>query len=229
MSQLALHRVHTFASSLGKLSYLVHEPPGWDEAPRPFVLFLHGAGERGENTEHVAKHGLPYEIERGKNVPFVAVSPQCPRDKTWDQMVPALIELIDALVPQYKLDVRRVYLTGLSMGGFGVWRLAAEIPERVAALAPVCGGANPEWATRLKDVPTWAFHGEADEIVPVAKSRAIVASLEALGAPVKLTVYPGLGHDSWTRTYENDELYDWMLGQRRTSATSGAEINVPTP
>ncbi|MDB4985015.1 MAG: phospholipase [Myxococcaceae bacterium] len=218
MSNLTLHRTHSFSSSVGRLPYLLYEPPGQADEVRPFVLFLHGAGERGDHLELVAKHGIPREIELGKNLPFVAVSPQCPSAKNWEQLTGALGELLDELIPKYKLDQRRIYLTGMSMGGFGAWRLAASAPQRFAALVPICGGGDPAWAPALKALPTWAFHGAQDEIVPPGKTQVMVDALKALEAPIRLTLYPGVGHDSWTRTYENPELYDWMLGQRRVSS-----------
>lgn len=216
MATLALHRSHDFHSSAGRLPYLVYEPPGWSEEPRPFVLFLHGAGERGHDVERVATHGIPREIERGKNFPFVAVSPQCPDGKAWTDLTHVLTELVDALTPKLHVDPRRVYLTGLSMGGFGAWKLAASTPERFAALVPICGGGDVAWADKLRELPTWAFHGELDEIVPPQRSSEMVAALEAVGAPIRLTLYPGVHHDSWTRTYEDPRLYDWLLGQRRS-------------
>lgn len=224
MSNLSLHRTHTFSSASGKLHYLSYEPPGWSDSARPLVLFLHGAGERGSHVEQVAAHGIPGEIERGKNFPFVAVSPQCPAGQTWSELTPVLGGLLDELVDSYKVDERRVYLTGLSMGAFGAWKLAAAAPNRFAALVPVCGGGDPATAPALRNLPTWAFHGESDDVVPVGKTQAMVDALIALGAPIKLTLYPGVGHDSWTRTYENPELYDWILGQRRGSADAGERM-----
>lgn len=215
MAGLVLHRSHDFSSSAGELSYLIHEPPGWSEAPRPLLLFLHGAGERGSDIARVAAHGIPREVERGKNLPFVTISPQCPAGRAWGDLTQALTELLDELIPKLRIDERRVYLTGMSMGGFGAWQLAAATPERFAALVTVCGGGNVEWAPRLRHLPTWAFHGERDEVVPARSTQQMVEALRAQEAPVKFTLYPELEHDSWTLTYENPELYEWMLGQRR--------------
>lgn len=228
MAALALHRARQYNFSGGRLPYLLYQPPGWAEEPRPFVLFLHGAGERGSDVARVASHGIPREIERGKNFPFVAVSPQCPHAAAWVDLCDPLLALIEDLIEDLNLDARRIYVTGLSMGGFGTWKLAAMKPERFAALVPVCGGGNPDWAPRLRELPTWAFHGAEDTVVSVRHSQAIVQALEALGAPIRFTVYPGVGHDSWTRTYENPELYDWLLGQRRThelEPTTAAEMS----
>lgn len=224
MSSLSLHRTHTFRSSAGKLQYLSYEPPGWGEAVRPLVLYLHGAEEHNDEVERVAGYGIPREIERGKNFPFVAVSPQCPSGHTWDEVLPALGELLDEVIATYNIDERRVYLTGVSMGAFGAWKLAATSPHRFAALVTICGGGDPATATQLKELPTWAFHGEADDVVPVARTQAMVDALSAVGAPIKLTTYPGVGHDCWTQTYENPDLYDWVLGQRRGSTDASERL-----
>jgi predicted peptidase len=224
MSSLALHRTHTFSSSAGKLHYLSYEPPGWEDAARPLVVFLHGAGERGSDVAKVASHGIPLEIERGKNFPFVAISPLCPSGQNWNELGGALTELLDEVVATFKIDERRVYLTGISMGGFGAWHLAATTPNRFAALVPIAGGGDPSTAEALRSLPTWAFHGDQDNVVPASKTQGMVDALTALGAPIKLTLYPGVGHDSWTQTYENPELYDWILGQRRGSTDASERM-----
>jgi predicted peptidase len=215
MASLALHRSHVFNSPAGKLPYLLYEPPGWSEEVRPLVLFLHGAGERGGDIERVTSEGLPREIERGRNLPFVAVSPHCPHGKAWVDMSKTLTLMLDELVPKLHIDERRIYLTGLSMGAFGAWKLAAATPERFAALVPVCGGGNPSWAQRLRQLPTWAFHGAEDDVVSVHHTESMVDALRQVGAPIRSTIYPGVKHDAWTQTYENPEVIDWMLGQRR--------------
>ncbi|MBN2840022.1 MAG: prolyl oligopeptidase family serine peptidase, partial [Coriobacteriia bacterium] len=116
---------------------------------------------------------------------------------------------------RHRVDEDRVYVTGLSMGGFGTWALAAAYPDRFAAIAPICGGGDPEQACRHADVPTWAFHGEQDQVVPVERTEEMVEALQACNGDVRMTLYPDLGHDSWTVTYDNPELYEWMLKQRR--------------
>jgi len=225
MSSLQLHRTHTFSSSTGKLQYLSYEPPGWGEEVRPLVLFLHGALQRGSDIEKVAEVGIPHSIERGKNFAFVAISPQCPDGASWDAQTTLLTQLLDEVIPKYKIDPRRVYLTGVSMGAMGAWSLAAANPDRFAALISVCGGGNPSTAERLKALPTWAFHGDEDPVVPVAKTQAMVDALEALSAPVKVTIYPGAGHEIWDQTYENPEVLDWMFGQRRGSPDASKLVN----
>lgn len=195
--------------------YLLDLPKDYDADPQkawPLLLFLHGSGERGNDVNAVAKHGPPKLVRNGQELPFIIVSPQCPPNEWW--CAETLTELLDEVSAKYRVDPKRVYVTGLSMGGYGTWALAAKQPERFAAIAPVCGAAYPELAARIQKIPIWVFHGEKDEAVPVKGSTEIVKALENLKAPVKLTVYPGVGHDSWTQTYENAELFDWLLQQQ---------------
>ena len=197
-----------------RLRYLLFLPDEYSRDPKrkwPLILFLHGAGERGDDLDLLKRHGIPKITERWRDFPFIAVSPQCPRYSWWTAEIESLNALLDHIVESYSVDVSRVYLTGLSMGGFGTWRLAASYPERFAAIAPICGGGDPEWAPRLKDIPVWVFHGAKDEIVPLSESEKMVEALKACGGNVRFTVYPDAGHDSWTQTYENPELYEWFL------------------
>jgi len=199
-----------------KMDYLLFLPEGYAKGDRrwPLILFLHGAGETGNDVSRVKRHGPPKVVEKKKDLPFIVVSPQSPT-RGWN--VEALNALLDEVVSKYRVDTDRVYLTGLSMGGYGTWALAAAHPERFAAIVPICGGGNPATAKRLKHLPVWVFHGARDPVVPVANSEAMVKALKEAGADVKFTVYPEAGHDSWTPTYDNPELYDWLLKHRRSS------------
>jgi len=198
------------------LKYLLYLPKGYGEKERdwPLMMFLHGAGERGDNLELVKKHGPPKLIEQGKHFEFIIVSPQCPEGLWWPEKVDALLALLDYIESKYDVDTDRVYLTGLSMGGYGSWALARKYPERFAAVAPVCGGIEPFFAEDLKDIPIWAFHGAKDTTVPLSRSAEIVKAIEKLGGNAKLTVYPEAGHDCWTPTYNNPQLYKWFLSHR---------------
>ncbi len=141
-----------------ELSYLLYLPQDYDQRESwPLLLFLHGSGERGDNLELVKKHGPPKLVAEGRDFPFIIVSPQCPKDRWWEPI--ELLALLDDLAGKYKVDADRVYLTGLSMGGFGTWRLAFQAPERFAAIAPICGGGEKYWAKRMASLPVWAFHG----------------------------------------------------------------------
>jgi predicted peptidase len=123
--------------------------------------------------------------------------------------------MLDEVIGQHAVDPDRVYLTGLSMGGYGTWSLAMAYPEIFAAIAPICGGGMTEWLFMLKDMPVWAFHGAEDPAVPLERGQRMVDALRAAGGDVRFTVYPGCGHDSWTQTYENPQLYEWFLQHKR--------------
>ena len=184
----------------------------------PMILFLHGAGERGSNLEDLKRIGVAKIVEEQPDFPFIVVSPQCPRGERWS--VNLLSALLDDVMAQYHVDPDRVYLTGLSMGGYGTWHLAAAQPDRFAAIAPICGGGKPDEAYRLKNLPVWAFHGARDRIVPLSESEEMVQALKKCGANnVKFTVYPQADHDSWTQTYNNLMLYDWFLQHQRSMTT----------
>lgn len=186
------------------------------------LLFLHGAGERGNDLTLVATHGPPKLVAAGRELPFVLVSPQCPADQTWSNE--ALVTLLDDVLERYAVDVARVYLTGLSMGGYATWSLGLTHPERFAAVAPICGGGDllplllpePANAEALKTLPVWAFHGAHDTVVRPGESERLVEALKQIGAcEVKFTLYPDADHDSWTATYENPTLYEWFLAHDR--------------
>jgi len=181
----------------------------------PLILFLHGMGERGDDLERVKIHGIAKIVETQPDFPFIALSPQCPDGNMWWHHILTLKGLLDEVLADYAVDPQRVYLTGLSMGGYGTWSLAMAYPELFAAIAPICGGGMPEWVVALKEVPVWAFHGAEDPLVPLERGQRLVDALRAWGGDVRFTVYPGVGHDSWTQTYENPELYEWFLQHRR--------------
>lgn len=211
---------HTFNTTLTQtvtLPYLLYLPPGYDEQKSwPLILFLHGRGERGNDLNIVKRTGLAGNIARGKDYPFIVVSPQCPATSYWTEQIEALNALLAGICDQYPVDQDRVYLTGLSMGGSGTWHLAGTYPERFAAIAPICGTGYPFYAEeRIHNLPAWVFHGDADPIVPVAYSQRMVDALRAKGAEVRFTIYHGVDHDAWTPTYNNPELYQWFLQHQR--------------
>jgi predicted peptidase len=198
-----------------KLNYLLYLPKGYDESDKawPLVLFLHGAGETGSDVEKVKKHGPPKLVEAGKEFPFILVSPQAPRFG-WDPQT--LTALLDDIIGKYRVDKDRVYVTGLSMGGMGTWALAAAHPKRFAAIIPICGAGNPADARKLKDLPIRIFQGGKDPVVRPETAEAMLKALKEAGAKdVDLTVYPNAAHDSWTQTYDNPEVWKWLLEQKR--------------
>jgi predicted peptidase len=179
----------------------------------PLLVFLHGRGERGNNLNLVKKHG-PAKIVEHKDLPFIIASPQCPRtDLWWNPKIVA--GLVDELLQKHPIDPTKVYLTGLSQGGFGTWATAAEYPEKFAAIAPVCGGGKVQWAKKYGSLPIWNFHGDADNVVPVRLSRGMVEAIRKAGGKIKHTEYPGVGHDSWTKTYRDPKLYEWFLSHSK--------------
>lgn len=195
-----------------KLNYLLYLPKDYEQKEKvPLMLFLHGAGERGDDLELVKVHGPAKLVEQGKEFPFAIVSPQCPKNKRWEPT--DLIALLDEIISKYKIDENKIYVTGLSMGGNGTWKLAAEIPDRLAAIIPICGWGDPFTAFMMGKLPIWVFHGAKDVVVPISSSEIMVEYIKKAGGDVKFTVYPDANHDSWTETYNNPEIYEWLLNQ----------------
>ncbi len=200
-----------------EIDYLIYLPDDYGKVQKdwPLIVFLHGLGERGDDLNKVKAHGPAKLVEQGRRFPFIIVSPQCPDHKWWTHMTAHVIALVDDIIENYDVDEDHVYLTGLSMGGYGTWAIAGTYPEHFAAIAPICGGGIRHAAFNLKNVPVWAFHGEQDPIVPIERSREMVDAVKQVGGDAKLTIYPGVGHDAWTQTYNNDELYEWFLSHSR--------------
>lgn len=179
----------------------------------PLILFLHGAGERGTDLSLVEKHGPPALI-RKKEFPysFIILAPQCPKKVWWPEKTKELMQILEYVKEKYPVDNKRIYLTGLSMGGFGSWALAQENPDTFAAIVPICGGGKTDTICRLKNKPIWAFHGQKDKVVPQEKSKIMVNALKQCGSKqIQYTTYPDLAHNSWSITYTNPELYQWLL------------------
>ncbi len=214
--------------------YVVFVPHSYDGSkPVPVILFLHGAGE----TKGDKSGKMPVEVgigpairKREKSFPFLVVIPQA-ETRGWQAGGPnaqRALAMLDEVMKEYKTDPHRVYLTGLSMGGFGTWSLAAAHPDKWAAIVPICGGvrfsktkdakdkeAVEKTAEKIKDIPCWCFHGAADPTVPVQMSRDIVEALKKAGGHPKYTEYPGVGHNSWDKAYGTDELYTWLLEHKK--------------
>ena len=189
---------------------------------RPLSAAPTGAGEPGTDLKLVGKHGLPKIVADKDDFPFIVVSPQCPADQHWEPET--VLGLLDDVMERYPVDAKRVYLTGLSMGGYGTWTTGVLHPDRFAAIAPICGGgerisvllASRTKKTALLSLPVWAFHGAKDPTVPLEESQRMIDALKKAGAKdLKLTVYPEAKHDSWTETYDNPELYEWFLSHSR--------------
>jgi predicted peptidase len=194
--------------------YLLYLPSGYETSTSrwPLVLFLHGSGERGDDLNKVTVHGPPH-LARDRDLPFILVVPQVPEGEVWSSDV--LLALLDRLQATLRVDNDRVYVTGLSMGGFGTWDVATADPNRFAAIAPISGGGNPVAACRVRDVPAWIIHGAADKVIPASWSGVMNEWLTECEGKTKLTVYPGVGHDAWTQTYDDPAFWSWLLAQRR--------------
>jgi predicted peptidase len=198
--------------------YLLYLPPGYTGQPDkkwPVVFFLHGAGERGSNLELVKVHGLPQEIQQGRDFPFIVVAPQCPLEQRWEAQLEKLDKLYAEILADYRVRPERVYLTGLSMGGQGTWFWSLAHPRRFAAIATICGRSYPDRAAEIKNLPVWVFHGAKDAVVPLEESTLMVEALQKSGSKVRFTIYPEAEHDSWSETYANPELYNWLLSHSR--------------
>lgn len=200
----------------------------------PLVVFLHGAGERGDDNILQLKY-LPAWLAapemRAKHVCFV-LAPQCRTDERWVDVswadktstpqaaeptndLEAVVAMLETVARDEPIDPDRVYLTGISMGGFGTWDLAGRMPHLFAALLPICGGGDERTAEKIAGIPTWVAHGDADKAVPVERSRSMVNALEAAGGRPKYVEMPGVGHDAWTPTYLDPSPLEWLFAQRR--------------
>jgi len=220
------------------LRYRLFTPPpaAAGDGKLPLVLFLHGAGERGDDNAAQLKHGVVEFHRRQAEHPCLVLVPQCPAGRKWVEVdwgqgggagtFPAepseplklTLAVLDDLIAAGRVDPDRVFVTGLSMGGYGTWYAAGMTGSRFAAAAPVCGGGDPEWAGRYVSLPVWAFHGDADNAVPVGRSREMIAAIKNAGGEPKYTEYPEVGHDSWTRTYAANAFHEWLFAQRRPAA-----------
>jgi len=217
-----------------KLPYRLLMPKPYDAKQKyPLVIFLHGAGERGDDNQKQLVHGMNdfASDEIMTRYPAQVFAPQCPSGEQWgginrlarsptppDKFAPALeaaLKAVDALRKELSIDDRRIYITGLSMGGYGTWDALAKRTELFAAAAPICGGGDPSQASNFKDIPIWAFHGADDETVRVERSREMIEALKVAGGNPKYTEYPGVGHNSWTQTYADPALYEWLFAQRK--------------
>lgn len=195
--------------------YALYSPANYnkDEAKDyPLIIFLHGAGASSIPSEVGANILLAKDEHWPNNDAFVAV-PVCHKGVNWEPLV--LNEMLKGVLASHKIDPDRVYLTGPSMGGYGVWRWASENPELFAAAVPVCGGGDPDDVWAMRNLPTWAAHGQDDDVVLCSESVKMVDALKALGANVKLDIYPGIKHNAWDKIYYSNEFYDWLFSQKR--------------
>ncbi len=197
--------------------YVVYVPYEYEPAREwPLVLFLHGAGERGDDGLIQSEVGIGRAIRRwSERFPCIVVMPQCPRGVWWDKALPHAELAMEQTRAEYRIDPARVYLTGLSMGGYGTWLIGAREPVQYAALMPICGGGEPGDAKELARTPIWAFHGGKDGTVKPEESRRMVEAVKKAGGDVQYTEFPDLSHNSWDAAYSDKDAIAWMLKQRR--------------
>ena len=211
-----------------EVNYLLYLPEGYGQDRQqkwPLILFLHGQLEWGDDPTILTRQGVPKLLDEGQQLSAIVVSPQTPEGKRWWPRTAILGAFLDRIEATYAVDPQRVYLTGISMGGYGAWALAIRYPQRFAALVPIAGGADydtddiPPEICHLRDVPTWAFHGEMDLNVPYTESVNALQALRACGGEARLTLYPDAAHvEAWERAYADDELWAWLFAQRREAA-----------
>ena len=218
--------VHESEAADIQLPYRLLRPKGQSRGSHPLIIFLHGAGERGTDNRAQLIHGRAFMRKAAEKGCYVLV-PQCPPEKIWagrhwrdkgtsltqkpSGPMEAVMEIVAELEKEYPIDPKRRIITGLSMGGYGTWDAIQRWPEKFVAAAPICGGGDPGNVAQLKDLPIWVFHGDADGVVPVGRSRSMVEALKKIDGNVRYTEYPGVGHASWVPAYEEAELLEWML------------------
>lgn len=193
--------------------YLLYQPKVMYEKKLPLIVFLHGAGERGDDLSVLKVHSIPQMFEENVDYQCIVVSPQCSEDSFWTAQIPQLKMFIDEIAEKYPVDKNKIHITGVSMGGFGTWHIAMAYPDMFASAVPVCGGGMP-WNAGVLNMPVRIFHGEADSVVDVKESIAMYESLKKAGKNAELTVFPGVDHNAWDYAY-NNELISWMLEQSK--------------
>lgn len=212
------------------LPYRLYSPAAVEAGAKlPLVVFLHGAGERGDDNRAQVKHGVPAFLKL--KTPHFLIAPQCPKTKRWVEVdwsaashktpaepsepMTALLDLLPALLKELPVDPARVYATGLSMGGYGTWDLLVRRPQLFAAGAPVCGGGDETAAASIAKVPQWIHHGDQDNVVKTARSRNMVEALKKAGGMPRYSEYPGVGHNAWDKAYADPEFFAWLFAQKK--------------
>ncbi len=205
--------------SVENLQYYLYYPKEYEEATNekfPLLLFLHGGGEAGGTLEDLKTNGPPKLLAEGKEFPFLILAPQNPYKRKWWN-TRAVMQLLDTIIETNRVDVDRIYLTGLSRGGGAAWELAVQYPNKFAALAVVCGMTPVPYAAWInKNMPIWVFHGTEDKSIPISESQNMVNKLEEMDYDVTFTKYDGVGHNAWVQAYNTEELYEWFMRQKRT-------------
>ena len=217
-----------------KLPYRLMKPKDYDANKKyPLVIFMHGAGERGTDNLVQLVHGMNdfSKDENREKYPCFVLAPQCAVGKRWVEVewtsdsheqlekpsdaMGLTLELLPKLQQEFSIDDKRLYVTGLSMGGYGAWEMIQRFPDKFAAAAPVCGGGDEHFAAKLTHIPIWAFHGDKDTVVKPSRSRKMIAAIKQAGGKPLYTEYPGVAHNSWVNAYSDPKLLEWMFAQKR--------------
>ncbi len=203
----------------GKMNYAVYTPEKYEDLP--LMVYLHGAGERGLNISHLTRHGIPKLISEGKEFPAVILTPQCPADRVWDNMVSQVKQIIDTVAKEYGIKNDRICITGSSMGGFGTWMMGLTYPNFFSAIGPIAGGGMSWRTSKLKNTPVFAVHGDKDSCVPYCYSQLMIEAVNRNGGNAILKAAEGFEHnDGIDYAYRSTELIQWLLSQRRTDFQS---------
>ncbi len=206
--------------------YLAYTPEGYnkdDKKEWPLIIYLHGSSCKGNNLEKLKKYGPPFYLERGMQVDAIVISPQCPSNKNWT--VGSWFEsFYKELKSKYNIDPSRVYLTGMSLGGFGTWDLASRYPDIFAAIVPLCGGGRTNMAETMKDIPTWVFHGDLDKTVRISRSEEMVNAMKNLGSNPKFSILKGQGHGI-QKVYSDQTVYEWLFSHQKKAYERILEIS----
>lgn len=212
----ALNYVNAVPGSLGYMLYL---PEGAKEN-LPLLVYLHGAGERGEDLTHLTRHGIPKMLSEGREFEAIVLCPQCPAPFVWNNVVREVKQLIDKVISEFEIKPDRILITGSSMGGYGTWEMGLTYPNFFAGIAPVCGGAMPWRAGNLRTTPVMTWHGDKDDTVASVNSELMVEAINRTGGKATLHVLKGFGHnDGIEEAYCRTELIAWLLCQRRIDFT----------
>ncbi len=223
-----------YKSGENSLPYRIQTPKQLEKGKKyPLVILLHGAGERGDDNRRQLAHGAKdiLKFSQDTKQPIIFIAPQCPKGKQWvntpwgklshsmpeipSEPMKLAIELIKKTVNDLPVDEKRIYVTGLSMGGYGTWDIIQRMPTYFAAAMPICGGADVAQAPKLKSLPIWCFHGGKDKVVKTSRSQDMMAALKKVDAIAKYTEYPGVGHNSWSATFKNKEVLAWLFSQKK--------------
>ncbi len=211
--------VNYLTSNKSRLKYILTAPTDFDKSESlPMIVFLHGAGERGDDLEKLKAHCIPklFTLDQDyASTRVITISPQCPQEYTWYDYKWDVISLIDEVAEEYNVDKDRISLCGISMGGFGTWEIALQVPEKFSAIAPICGGGMSWRAWYLRNTPIRVYHGRRDDIVPICMSETMVNAIRLQGGNVEFTIYDDLAHDCWTRAFEQTDLIPWLANSKK--------------